>query len=571
MVATVRLAGSARLRPRLADSFTTRPLTQAELAAPAVVTVHLREASHTDTLAVALARQHHTPVQGRRYLDAAGLVRNHSARPDDVEAVTRWARGAGLRVHRGDAATTTLDIGGSLGAIARAFDVTMQSWRARGAGTGALRTYRDHNDEVSVPANFDGIVTAVLGLSSRPVARPRLSVLPRGQSPAYSYSPEELARLYDFPVLPDGGAGARITVGIAELGGAVYRPDLAAFAARHPRLRVVEEAVNSWGPTSDPFGPDTEVALDWQVIAGVLAQCAPQADVLIVIKYAPNTDRGFTNMEASFATDGRDYAAVSTSWGAPEDRWTPSAMDAMDRAFQMGALRGIVHTVAAGDNGSTDARNDGLQHADHPASAPHAVACGGTRLIARDGVRLSEEVWNELRVGQGATGGGVSEHFDVPRYQSGAGILPVSANDGRNGRGVPDVAADADPCTGYIIHHRGLDSVVGGTSAVAPLWTALFALISEATGHRLGNVLPALYGARAAGFTDVTGGDNGAYPAAPGWDAATGLGVPSGRGLSAALKSSLVLRRPMPAGAPAEQPAAHRVLAPEHAHGRELG
>jgi kumamolisin len=545
MAATVRLAGSARLAQQLPDSTTARPLTHAELAAPAVVTVHLREAPRADTLAVALARQQHTPVQARRYINAAELVRTHRAHPDDVAAVTRWAIAAGLRVRHPEGATNTLDVGGSLGALGRAFDVSLETRRHRDATTGALTVYRDHRDELSVPSDLDGIVTAAFGLSDRPAARPHLALLPRGLSASCSYSAEELARVYDFPVLPNGGAGTTITVGVAELGGAVHRPDLAAFAARHSRLRVVEEAVNGWGPHSDPFGPDTEVALDWQVIAGVLAHCAPQADVLMVIKYAPNTDRGFTNLEASFATDGRDYAAVSTSWGAPEDHWTPAAMNAMDRAFQMGAVRGMVHSVAAGDNGSTDARTDGRQHADHPASAPHAVGCGGTRLLAERDSRVSEEVWNELRAGQGATGGGVSEHFAVPRYQSSAGLRPTSANDGSPGRGVPDVAGNADPLTGYVIHHRGLDSVVGGTSAVAPLWTALFAVVSASTGHRLGNVLPALYGARAVGFTDVTTGDNGAYRADRGWDPATGLGVPAGRGLCAALKTSMVLRGPL--------------------------
>ena len=288
------------------------------------------------------------------------------------------------------------------------------------------------------------------------------------------------------------------------------------------------------------------MALDWQVIAGVLAHCAPEAELIVVIKYASNTDRGFTNLEASFATDGRDYSAVSTSWGAPEDRWTPAAMNAMDRAFQLGALRGIVHSVAAGDNGSTDGRGDGRQHADHPASAPHAVSCGGTRLIADHGQRIDEVAWNELRAGQGATGGGVSEHFGVPRYQAAAGIHPFSANDGRNGRGVPDVAGNADPLTGYVIHHRGVDTVVGGTSAVAPLWTALFAVVSASVGHRLGDVLPALYGARDVGFTDVTAGTTAPTAASPGWDASTGLGVPAGRGLCAALRSSMVVRAPRP-------------------------
>jgi kumamolisin len=230
-------------------------------------------------------------------------------------------------------------------------------------------------------------------------------------------------------------------------------------------------------------------------------------------------------------------------------------MDAMDRAVQMGAVRGIVHSVAAGDNGSTDAAVDGRQHVDHPASAPSAVGCGGTRLVAEGGRRLSEEAWNELRAGQGASGGGVSEHFRVPRYQAGAGVRPVSANNGAAGRGVPDVAGNADPLTGYVIHHRGVDSVVGGTSAVAPLWTALFAVMAVSTADRLGNVLPPLYGARVAGFTDVTTGDNGAYPATPGWDAVTGLGVPSGQRLCAALKSSLVLHRPSTTAGPVDRAA----------------
>ena len=544
MATTVHLAGSARQRPHL-DAFarSARPLSPSELTAPAVVTAHLRESSHTDTLAVALARQQHTPAQSRRYVSAAQLVELHGSAPDDIAAVTEWAGSAGLRVRRRGDAPNTLELSGSLGTLARAFEVTLERCRERDAITGAPSRYRDHRDELSVPSDLDGIVTAVLGLSDRPVGAPRLSLLPRGRGGAHSFSPEELARIYDFPVLDNGGEGQRITIGIAELGGAVYRPDLAAFSARNPRLRIVEEAVNGWGPASDPFGPDTEVALDWQVISGVLAYCAPQADVLLVIKYAPNTDRGFSNLEASFATDGRDYLAVSTSWGAPEDRWTPAAMDAMDRAFQMGAVRGIVHSVAAGDNGSTDGRTDGRQHADHPASSPHAVACGGTRLVAENGRRVAEEAWNEMRASQGATGGGVSEHFAVPRYQSAAGIHPRSANDGRAGRGVPDVAGNADPVTGYVVHHRGVDTVVGGTSAVAPLWTALFAAVSASTGRRLGDVLPSLYGARDVGFTDVTAGDNGAYRAGRGWDPSTGLGVPSGRALAAAMRTSLVVRR----------------------------
>lgn len=540
MAPSVRLAGSALLNsPRFQES-SERPLTVAELAAPAVMTLHLREDPRADSVAVRVARQHLVPVRQRRYLAGADASSRLGAHDTDIAAVGHWAAAAGLRVRRPDSAANTVDVSGSLGTLARAFGVGLQRHTVRDVSTGAITVFRDHRDELSVPTQLDGVITAAFGLSTRPLARPRLDVLPRGMAAPYSYTPEELAAIYDFPVLADGGAGATITVGIAELGGAVHRADLAAFTARNPRLRVVEEAVQGWGPLSDPFGPDTEVALDWQVIAGVMARCAPQANLNIVIKYAPNSERGFTNLEASFATDRRDYAAVSTSWGSPESLWTPAAMEAMDHAFQLGALRGIVHTVAAGDNGSTDARRDGRQHADHPASAPHAVGCGGTRLIAEEGRRISESVWNELRGNQGATGGGVSSHFPVPRYQAGAGVRPVSADTRLCGRGVPDVAGNADPLTGYVIHHRGVDTVVGGTSAVAPLWTALFALMSESAGQRFGNVLPALYNARAAGFTDITSGDNGAYPAGTGWDPATGLGVPSGRALCESLTSPLL-------------------------------
>ena len=542
MAATVRLAGSAR--PRAADPSHpgTRPLTAAELAVPAGVTLHLREDPRRESVAVRVARQAATPPALRRYASSLEIAGMRTALPGDVRAVQRWAEAAGLRVRPAPPAAATLDVIGSLGALARAFSVELWRCVERDRHSGVAHVYRDHREELAVPAQLEGVITAALGLSSRPVARPRLSVLPRGLVAPRCYTAAQLADIYDFPSLPGGGAGERITVGIAELGGAVHRPDLAAFTAAHPRFRVIEEAVQGWGPVSDPLGPDTEVALDWQVIAGVLAHCAPLADVQVVIKYGPNTERGFTAVESSFATDGRDYAAVSTSWGSPEDQWTPAAMDAMNSAFQLGALRGVVHSVAAGDNGSTDGQPDGRQHADHPASAPDAVGCGGTRLVAEGGRRVGEQAWNELRAGQGATGGGVSRHFSVPRYQASAGIRPVPAGGGPAGRGVPDVCANADPLTGYVIHHRGADLVVGGTSAVAPLWTALFALASAAAGHRLGSVLPTLYAARTRGFNDVTTGDNGAYRAATGWDAATGLGSPSGRALCEALTAPALQR-----------------------------
>ena len=114
------------------------------------------------------------------------------------------------------------------------------------------------------------------------------------------------------------------------------------------------------------------------------------------------------------------------------------------------------------------------------------------------------------------------------------------AANGPGGRGVPDVSAVADPQTGYQVRVDGQDTVIGGTSAVAPLWAALVARLAQSTGKPLGLVQPLLYdsvaaGAVAEGFRDITVGDNGAYRAAAGWDACTGLGVPNGTQLLSAI------------------------------------
>ena len=149
----------------------------------------------------------------------------------------------------------------------------------------------------------------------------------------------------------------------------------------------------------------------------------------------------------------------------------------------------------------------------------------------------SETVWNELTNNEGATGGGISDVFPLPSWQTGAGV-PPSANPNHNvGRGVPDVAGDADPTTGYVTLVDGNPDVIGGTSAVAPLWAGLIALINERFGKSAGFINPLLYksASTAADFNDITSGNNGAYSAGPGWDACTGLGSPIGIQVAIAL------------------------------------
>jgi kumamolisin len=209
-------------------------------------------------------------------------------------------------------------------------------------------------------------------------------------------------------------------------------------------------------------------------------------------------------------------------------------MTALDSAAQDAAALGVTMCAAAGDNGSSDGVNDGANHVDFPASSPHILACGGTSLQSANGVITSETVWNDGAQG-GATGGGFSTQFPLPAWQASAGIKPPSGG----GRGVPDVAGDADPETGYNVLVDGQKLVFGGTSAVAPLWSALIALLNEKLGKSLGFLEPTLYAlpGTSGAFHDITKGSNGAFSAGPGWDAATGLGSPDGAGLLKALSN----------------------------------
>jgi kumamolisin len=263
----------------------------------------------------------------------------------------------------------------------------------------------------------------------------------------------------------------------------------------------------------------------------MVAAMAPKAHLTIVSYNAPNSERGFIDAAATAASDAtRHPAAVSISWGAPEDHWSPQGMRGLDAAFATGALHGVTFSAAAGDAGSTNDEVDGYQHPEFPASSPHAWACGGTTLLAARGRIRTETVWNELARGAGAAGSGVSAAFPVPAYQAALGIHPRSADGGATGRGLPDGSGNADPLTGWnVVALRRLRST-GGTSAVAPMYTALWTLISAQIGHRIGLPHPALYARRGRGFNDVTAGDTGGpYRAGRGWDLASGWGSPDGR------------------------------------------
>ena len=398
-----------------------------------------------------------------------------------------------------------------------------------------------------MPTDLTEVVEGVFGIDDRPVARPQFQILhdsadasadALAKAASASFTPPQLAKLYDFPTGVDGSGQ---TIGIIELGGG-YRPaDIQTYfqglGLATPDVTAVRVDNAKNAPTTSDSA-DGEVMLDIEVAAGV----APKAK--IVVYFAPNTTKGFLDAITMAIHDTTHKPSViSISWGGAENTWTTQALDSYDQAFQGAGLLGVTVCCAAGDAGSNDqnpddGKTDGLAHADFPASSPNVLACGGTKIVVSANRITSEVVWDEDSL-RSAGGGGISDHFPLPSYQATAKIPPSANPGGRIGRGLPDVAGDADPQSGYAVRVDGKNLVIGGTSAVAPLWAGLIALANQQLGKPVGFLNPVLYtSAKAkAALRDITSGTNGAYRAGPGWDACTGLGVPDGQKLIAALKT----------------------------------
>jgi len=457
--------------------------------------------------------------RAKPYPTRADYALAYGADPADVVLVERFARDMGLVVLESNVARRSVVVEGTLGELGRAFGTSISLYARDGV------TFRGRTGTLSVPRALDGIVAGVFGIDTRPQARAQFRP---ASAAATSYSAPTVARAYGFPT---GVTGAGETIAIIELGGGYVASDLATYfksvGVTVPSVTSVSVDGATNAPTGSVNGPDGEVELDIEVAGAV----APGAK--IVVYFAPNTDRGFLDAVTTAIHDTANAPSiVSISWGGPESTWTAQSTSAFDTAFADAAALGITVTVAAGDNGSSDGvTTDNDNHVDFPASSPHALACGGTTLRLSGAAIASETVWNDGSSG-GATGGGVSDVFPLPTYQAGAGVPVVDDASGAPGRGVPDVCGDADPETGYAVVVDGSSTVIGGTSAVAPLWAGLIALLNERAGKPVGFINATLY-ANPHALRDVTTGNNGAYRAGPGWDACTGLGSPNGPALAA--------------------------------------
>ena len=480
----------------------------------------------------------------RKHLSRAEFAASFGTTPAEVQKVKKFAREHGLRVVRdrvvqrtkaNQLGYRTLELRGKISAFNRAFGVKLLKVHD------SRRTYRTYQGALSIPQEYQDVIENVFGLDNRPQVKPMFHPAPRlggsrTRADAAAHSPDQIAKLYNFP---SGATGKGQTIAILEFGGGARLRDLRAYFKQlgipMPLVKFVSVGRGKNSPTGNPNGSDGEVMLDIEVAGAV----APGAK--IVVYFAPNaSNRSFFRTINAAAHDNINQPSIiSISWGGPEDSWTSSDMTSIDEALQAAAAMGISVFVASGDAGSTDIGTGSVAHVDFPASSPFSTACGGTSMVSTTGA-ITETVWNDSPTS--GTGGGVSDVFDPPNYQMGLGASRLtSANPGaRIGRGVPDVAGNADPNTGYKVRVDGVNSVIGGTSAVAPLWAGLFALINEGlttkglpTAGFANTLLYSVKMAASGAFRDITVGNNdttgkvGGYKAMPGWDACTGLGTPA--------------------------------------------
>lgn len=445
-----------------------------------------------------------------------------AASDKDIDKVEAFAQENDLTVVQSSTARRSVVLKGTVQDFSKAFGVFLANFQHDDG-----KIFRGRMGSIKIPTALEGVVEGVFGLDDRPQAKPMFRMVKNDghviqpHAANISYNPNDVAKAYKYPKNVDGSGQC---IALIELGGGYRAADMKNYFS-HLGLRLpVIKSKSVDGAHNNPSTPDTadgEVALDIQV-AGAVATGAK-----IVVYFAPNSDKGFLDAITSALHDKVNKPSViSISWGASESQWSEQAMQNYNQTFMSAAALGVTITAAAGDNGSSDGQTDGKAHVDFPASSPYVLACGGTKLE-----KTKETVWND---GDGwATGGGISDIFAVPDYQKKIS-LPDSVNSKQHkGRGMPDIAANADSATGYNVLVDAQWSVIGGTSAVAPLMAGLIALSNQKLKRSVGFVNPKLYAAKSDVFKDITVGNNttakaGGYSAKKGWDACTGLGVPLG-------------------------------------------
>jgi kumamolisin len=501
-------------------------------AEPLTLTLQMRSRAEDPR---ALERALDDIIAGRRpTLERRAFAAEFGARNDDIAAVRRFAKANGFRMTDVNETKRIIRLSGTRGRLGAAFGVNTVRYRFDES------TWNSFIGPIYLPPHLAACVTGVMGFDDRPdLSRHRAGAMAAAAppKPKISYTAPEVGNLYRFPGRLDGRGQS---IAVIALGGGYRHADMRRYFASlglevpDIRSRCVDGARNA--PNGDTKAYDGEVTGDIQTVAAI----APRAK--IVVYFAPNTTRGFFEAVSEAVHDERARnTVISISWGQAEEHWKHSELEAFNRVLLEAATLGITVCCSSGDHGVFADANDRKPHVNFPASSPYALACGGTTLIGRRKQIESERVWNNET---GASGGGVSSRFARPAWQRASRVPKTS--DGFAGRGVPDVAANADPLTGYRVYLGGKWGVGAGTSAAAPLWAGLVARINQARGAPVGLISVLMYekyeSLREAGaIVPITKGSDGRYRARRGWDCCTGLGTPRGDRLARSFAKS---RRP---------------------------
>jgi kumamolisin len=512
-----------------------------------------------------LAALENKKPRDRKYMTRDQLEKDYAPSPDAIKKITDYAEAHHMKVTRIEPGSARLRLAGTVQDVSSAFGVSLFDYKHDKLGSFHART-----GPVSVPQELSGLVTGVFGFNNyrrlrRNKATPHATSehsAEKSSSAAHvavlhpksaktvspqpgTFTPPQVAALYNYPQ----GNGQGECIALLEFGGGVEQDSITAYFQNlnitPPNVLTIPVDNVSTDPSSDPDSTG-EVMLDIEVAGSI----CPGAT--IAVYFSTFDEKGLIDaISAVIADKTNDPSVCSISWGWDENQplqnsilWTPAAIDAIGESFLAAAQLGITVCVSTGDDGSEAQIKDGNAHCNYPATDPSVLAVGGTTLHSTGNppAIATEVVWND---GPGSgTGGGVSDYVPVPAWQN--GIVPKSINPGNfAGRAIPDVAANADPDTGYLTYSGGQFGTVGGTSAAAPMWGSLIALCNQQLGARVGNFNTLLYSTigPAKVLNDITQGDNdtdgllnGEFPAGPGWDACTGWGTPNGQELLNALK-----------------------------------
>jgi subtilase family serine protease len=449
-----------------------------------------------------------------------------------VANVKSFLTSKGFKVADVSSNNAFITVSGTTGQMEDAFGVTINNYKnSKG------ETYYSNDQAPTIPAEFSGVIKDVEGLNneahythpkirkaSPQVKQKPAAVTPNvGSGPSGGYTPAELKGAYDVsPLASAGYTGSGQTVAVMELDG--YKAsNVSTYSSYFGLGSPAPTNVYVDGYSGAAGQGEVEVELDIEVINAI----APKAQVIVY--EAPNTDKGLIDNYQKIATDNK-AKSISVSWGIGEQHASSATMNSLHTIFQQYATQGQSIFAASGDNGAYDSGGSTLE-VDSPANDPYVTGVGGTHLNLSGSSYSSESIWSNSSNKTGG-GGGLSKVYAIPSFQSGAGVQNSYSNGKRQ---VPDVSADADPSTGYSIYSQGSWTVVGGTSAAAPLWAGIAALNNQyaaANGKgNLGQANPTLYKAfnttqTYSAYHDVTSGSNLYYPATAGYDMASGIGTP---------------------------------------------